>query len=266
MITVFYDHVLNASKQTGKSIKSIIKTIREAGIEGLEMDYLELEKNSFLFSYRLRKWGTPINSCYKTFDWGNNPDTDDYKPVINKLKKLKIYNLLVIPGFVKDADDREQLRNNMLSVLKRCITYAEENGIKVYMEDFDDNVAPFGTIDELKWFMDNEPRLSIAFDTGNFLYSEEDASLAYPIFENRIGYVHCKDRSFTEIKGEEPKATVKERNMYSSSVGSGVIPMLEIVTKLKESGYKGTYAIEHFGSLNHLEVMLASANWLIKIL
>lgn len=265
MVTVFYEHAVNAARQTGKKLREVINIIREAGIEGFEMDFNELERRDCFFAKRLKKAGVPIVSCYRTFDWGHEVDTDDYIRVIRTLKRRGIKNLLVVPGFMNDTEDREIIMNNMLSVLRKCIDYAELMGINIYMEDFDDKVAPYSTIEGLKWFMDNEPRLSIAFDTGNFQYSEQDALDALDIFIDRTGYVHCKDRSFTPVEGEEPKETVSGRKMYSTSVGSGVIPMEEIITRLKAKGYDGVYAIEHFGSLKHLNDMTDSAKWLKRM-
>lgn len=132
----------------------------------------------------------------------------------------------------------------------------------VVLEDFDDKTAHFSTAEGLKYFMEQVPELYCTFDTGNFLYSEEDSLEVLPMFLDRIGHVHCKDRSFSEVKGEEFKATIAGRNMFSSPVGSGMIKMKEIVEEIKRSGYDDYFAIEHFGSLNQIGFMEKSAEWL----
>lgn len=89
------------------------------------------------------------------------------------------------------------------------------------MEDFDGDNAPFSTAAELLWFMENVPGLRCGFDTGNFLYSEEDAAAVLPDFLPYIAAVHCKDRGWAKNAGD-PKITVGGRAMYPVAVGDGI--------------------------------------------
>lgn len=155
---------------------------------------------------------------------------------------------------------RELMLPNMIHLLEK----AKEYHINVLMEDYDDLPAPFATAEQVKWFLDRLPDLGCAFDTGNFLYSEEDVIDAYELLKSRIKYVHCKDRSFTPVDGEEPKSTVLRRQMYSAATGSGIIPMKTIIAMLKRDGYEGTYAIEHFGSVNQYRDIKRSAEFMKK--
>ena len=65
------------------------------------------------------------------------------------------------------------------------------------MEEFDNLTAPYSRADELMWFMRHVPGLRCGFDTGNFLYNEEDAVKSLSLFRPYIASVHCKDRAFT---------------------------------------------------------------------
>ena len=132
----------------------------------------------------------------------------------------------------------------------------------VVLEDFDDKIAPYCNISGLKYFMDHVEGLRCAFDTGNFLYNEEDSFEALPKFIDKISHVHCKDRTWKKKEGEVPKETIRGRKMYSCAVGSGCIKMKEIIEKLIENGYDDYFAIEHFGSLCQLEDMLKSVEWM----
>lgn len=281
-ITVFYDHILNAARQQGVTTAEIIKQLLPCGISGVEMDYYMLKESGDGLAEELSRLGLPINCCYCFFDWANNPTDDSYMDVLLDLDRLGIKNLLVVPGFVNrnilSIDDPDGIlsdesadileialkraREAMLPNMIHLLDYAKELGIHVAMEDFDDNIAPFSTMSQLKWFFDRLPSLGCAFDTGNFLYSEEDVLTAYELLRKRITYVHCKDRSFTPVPGEDSKLTVKGRPMYSASVGKGVIPMMTILELLEHDEYEGTIAIEHFGSLDQLRDMKASAAFL----
>jgi len=272
-LTVFYDHILNAAKQRGVTTAEIASEITTCGISGVEMDYYMLKESGDGLAEELVKMGLPINCCYCFFDWANHPEDQSYIQVLDDLKRNNISNLLVVPGFISrdivitgDQDiivtalarAREAMLPNMIHLLE----YAAELGINVAMEDFDDIVAPFATMDQVKWFLDRLPALGCAFDTGNFLYSEEDALEAYELLNDRITYVHCKDRSLTPVEGEEPHPTTEGRPLYSAAVGNGVIPMTTILEKLNQKGYTGTIAIEHFGSIDMLNDMKTSASFL----
>ncbi|MBD5468605.1 MAG: sugar phosphate isomerase/epimerase [Lachnospiraceae bacterium] len=263
-LTVFYDHINQAMRQTGKSFEELARELTAAGISGVEMDYGELVKKPRRLCAALKKAGLPISCVYTFFDWGNPGNGPDYKKVIRLLAHCGVPHILAIPGFAEQGQDREACRARMAQTLKQCCGYAAKYGITVGMEDFDDERATFARAEELQWYLEQVPDLSCTFDTGNFLYSEEDALQAWTLLHARVGYVHCKDREFAVKAGEEPKRTVGGRAMYSAAVGSGVIPMEELVRCIGKSGYDGVFAIEHFGSQSMYEDMLASAAWLTR--
>lgn len=261
-ITVFYDHVREACRQSGKTLGEVAEVLREHGISGVEMDYGEIKSRTGKKLRELERVGLPVVSVYVFFDWGNHPKDHSYKKVLKKLHHYGVRYVLAVPGFVQDNADRELYRGRMTAVLQDMCRYAAKWGIQVAMEDFDDASAVFARGAEVKWFLDRIPELFCAFDTGNFIYSEEQALEVLPMLIDRIGYVHCKDRSLEKKEGEIPKETISGRKLYSASVGSGVIPMKEIIEKIKTTGYDGNYAIEHFGSGDQLADMVASADWL----
>ena len=265
MLTVFYNHVEEAMRQENLTLEEIASKIKEHGITGLEFDYYDLVKKGYFdveFANKLKDLGIPVAGAYVNFDWGNKPFDNSYKKIYKNLQSIGVKYSLAIPGMVRDGADKEKYMKRMAKVLKKAVMYAKKCGIQVLMEDFDDYHAPFSTSEGMLYFMKEVPGLKIAFDTGNFYYSDEDAFKVLPKFIDDTEYVHCKDRSLEVKDGEEPKPNINGVNMYSSAVGEGVIPMKDILMKLKEHGYKGTYAIEHFGSMHHLRDMIASADYL----
>lgn len=264
-LTVFYDHIDQAMRQTGKPFEELARELTAAGISGVEMDYGEIAARPRRLCEALKRAGLPVSCVYAFFDWGNPNRGLDYKKVVRLLSRCGVHHMLAVPGFAKQGQNREECRARMARELRLCCEYASGHGVTVGMEDFDDERATFARAEELKWYLEQVPELSCTFDTGNFLYSEEDALLALPLLLKRIGYVHCKDRTFEKKALEEPKITTGGRAMYSAAVGSGVIPMEELVRRIRESGYDGVFAIEHFGSQSMYEDMLASAAWLSRI-
>lgn len=264
-LSVFYEHIVEAATQSGKLVAEICELVHGYGVHGVDIEAIRIEKDEAEVMKQLADGNLKVNCVYAFFDFGNNPDCNKGFELINTAKRVGAQKVLVIPGFIKPTDNLNKALNNMKEVLIKVCDYAKNEGITVGMEDFDDISAPFATTSQLMWFMEHVPDLKCTFDTGNFIYSEEDVLMALHRLEDYIGDIHCKDRSLEIKKGEEPKLTVKGRKLYSSPVGYGCIPMKEIVTYLLEKGYDRCYTIEHFGSRNQLEDIEKSAKWLLDL-
>lgn len=268
-ISVFYEHIVEAAKQENKSVEKICRLVSSYGVSGVEIENTRLlnERDSVLNA--LKEADLSISCMYGFFDFAHSNTIKDGIEMVNLADELKIKKIMLIPGFLKKYEFLPVIYkkkvDKMISMLKEICTYAKGKNIMVVLEDFDGKEAPFATSKQLLYFLDHIPGLYCAFDTGNFLYSEEDSLEVLPLFLNRIGHVHCKDRTFKVKEGEVPKATVKGRNMYSCAVGSGCIEMKNILEKIFESNYDDYFAIEHFGSLNQLEDIKNSVKWLEEV-
>lgn len=266
-LTVFYDHVRNACKQTGLTLEEVAEKIVTAGVTGSEIEYIELvgEEGKRLAD-KLASLGMPVSSVYCHFRWELEEPAQNYIEVLSRLQSLGIHYLLAIPGFKLPGQDSLASRQMLLPHLQKLCEVAGDYGVQVLMEDFDDEPVSFGTSDEVKWYMDNVPELGCAFDTGNFYYFDDDVLEAYDKLKDKIVYVHCKDRSITPVDGADFKPTISGISMYASAVGSGVIPMTEVLSKILDAGYEGPLAIEHFGSLKQLDDILASTKYLKSLI
>ena len=134
------------------------------------------------------------------------------------------------------------------------------------LEDFDNAEAPFGTWQELKWYVEQVPGLNISFDTGNFAYFGQDVLEAFGQLAPYVCLVHVKDRKAEGRPGEKYTEAVDGRKLYPSAVGSGQIPMAEVIERLKKNGFDGCMTIEHFDSADMLGDMRKSAEWLKECL
>lgn len=264
-LSVFYEHIVEAAQQENKPVGEICKTVSSFGIQGVEIENTRLINDKENVLSNLKVGNLEISCMYGFFDFAHTDDITPGYEMVNLADELQIKKIMLIPGFLKDVEFLpivyQKKVDKMVNALKQVCEYAKAKNIMVVLEDFDDKIAPFATAKQMQYFYENITELYCAFDTGNFLYSEEDALEVLPMFIDNIGHVHCKDRSFEVKEGETPKATIKGRNMYSAAVGSGVILMKEIVEKVLAKGYDDYFAIEHFGSLNQLQDMELSANW-----
>lgn len=273
-LSVFYDHMREAAQQSGKSLAEVCRLVKSFGICGVEIEqayYLEHEEEVVPL---LQQAGLKVNCMYQFFDFAHEaPErrTQQIRRFVDTAKAAGSQNVLVVPGFLTEEERKlsgeayQQLLAKLRDGVAELCDYGERQGITVGMEDFDGIQAPFATISQLLYFLEGVPKLVCNFDTGNFLYSEEDALEAYEKCKPYIQYVHCKDRTFEVHEGENPVITTAGRKMYAASVGSGCIPMREILSDLLQNGYNGVFAIEHFGSLRQLEDIEASAKWLLAL-
>ncbi len=267
-ISVFYEHIAEASLQSGKSVAEICRVISALGVTGVEIENKRLvnesEREQVLKD--LKQAALEISCMYGFFDFSHGEDIRNGFRFIDIASDLNIKKVMLIPGFFEKKENtfwkRKRIINRMVSALKAVCEYAKDKNIMVVLEDFDNSIAYYSNAGGLKYFLDEIPELFCAFDTGNFLYSEEDSFEVLPMFLNRVGHVHCKDRTFVKKEGEVPQKTIRGREMYSCAVGKGCIRMKEIVDTLLQHGYDDYFAAEHFGSMNQLEDIKSSVSWL----
>ena len=265
-ISVFYEHILEAAQQSSKSILEICQLAASYGITGVEIENIRLLEIDNTALSVLKQADLEISCIYGFFDFSHNSNIKDGLQMVDLAKNVNSRKIMVIPGFVKGIERipfiYQRKKEKMISALNIISAYANENGVMLVLEDFDDKIAPYSDAKGLKYFLDRVEGIKCAFDTGNFLYSEEDSCQVLPLFLSKIGHVHCKDRTFIKKEGEICKKTIKGREMYSCAVGSGCIKMKDIVEQIIQSGYDDYFAIEHFGSLCQLKDMKESAKWL----
>ncbi len=257
-ISVFAEHIFEAAEQENCSFRDILKKVKELGIDGIELDYARVAADDNL-PHIIKSEGLQIACVYAFFDFSHNTDMSYPESVIDNLKRHGISRLMPVPGFIETLDDKEKSTENMLTCMNRLSEIAEKAGVSLCLEDFDDEKAVFSTSTGLLKFIENVRNLGCTFDTGNFIYSGEDAEYAFSQLEKHIVHVHCKDRCIEPKAGETPKITPENISLYSSPVGYGIINIENIVKKLLKSGYEGWFAIEHFGSQHQLADVEKSA-------
>lgn len=234
-ISVFYEHMAEAMKQENIALDEVCAAVKRFGFDGVELDANRIKNEGDIILPALQKSGLCVNGIYNFFDFGSetgSPENDRAESlrVIDCCEKANCKFLLAVAGFltedemVRGSAKYEARRLRMAASLTELTTEAEKHGITVVMEEFDNLTAPYSRADELMWFMRHVPGLRCGFDTGNFLYNEEDAVKSFSLFRPYIASVHCKDRAFTENAGS-PCVTVANRKLYPVAVGDGNLPI-----------------------------------------
>lgn len=275
-ISVFYEHMAEAMKQENITLDEVCAAVKGFGFDGVELDANRIQNEGDTLLPALQKAGLSVNGIYNFFDFGSvtgSPEKNRAESlrVIGLCEKADCKFLLAVAGFLTDDEmvrgstKYEARRLRMAASLTELTAEAEKHGITVVMEEFDNLTAPYSRADELLWFMRHVPGMRCGFDTGNFLYNEEDALRILELFRPYIVSVHCKDRAFTENAGS-PCVTVANRKLYPVAVGDGDLPVAKIMRILLDSGYTGSFAAEHFGSIEQLKGMERSAAFLKRVL
>lgn len=274
-LSVFYDHILQAHKQSGKSIPEILQFCREQGIEGVEMEYTLFSKDRDQIYSMLSDAGLLVSCFYDFFEFHNNENLSKAEEMLETASEFNVSRVLIVPGAI-EAQEAAELSacsdsyestacfmdhhpgiQNMKRALSSLTAYARACNVTITLEDFDGFVQPFSRMNQLLWFMKNIPDLRYTLDMGNFAFSNEDVVQAAKLLKDYIVHVHCKDRALNSaVKGTYCKG------LGSSPAGGGYIPVRELISLLKEWGYDGYLAIEHFGAEDQISFMRESADFL----
>lgn len=261
-IGIFLDHLREAGNQTGYSLEKIAMEAASCGIEGLHVNGSFWMENESRIDELAAKSGLEIAAADLMCQLTQGQDIDKAEKMIRFMSRKGVEQLLLIPGFVHPAQSRRSAMDEAMRHLKDILYLARSLHVKCSLEDFDHVDAPYGTYQELAVYTESLPELGVCFDTGNFAFYAQDALEAYEKLEPTICMVHAKDRGSHGRMGEEAVKAVDGKLLYPCAVGSGEIPIAEILQRLKENAYQGYVMIEHFGSADMLADMRSSAKWL----
>lgn len=265
-IGIFLDHLRDAGRQTGRTLESVALEAAAMGISFVHINAEFWMDNEARVDELLQKTGLYAGSSDQILHLTQGRDLDKAERVIRFLSRKGVGQLLLIPGFVHEAQTRQSAMDEAARHMKELMYLARSLHVKCSLEDYDNSTAPFGTWQELKWYAEQIPELGVSFDTGNFAYFGQDAMEAYRQLKPYICHVHAKDRKYTGRANETPLIAQNGKALYPSAVGSGEMPMREILEDLKQSGYQGGVLIEHFDSGDMLADMKQSAEWLKQLI
>lgn len=242
--SLFFDHIRDIASQEGISLKEAATKVRELGYEGTDInvtisadDLAILDELGFQY---------PCVICNIDFSDGEFPDK--VQQALDFVSSRNISRLLLIPGFY-DGEMTEEQWAELEGRMQAFTCAMAKAGCSVLLEDYDNDRSPCSNIAELERIFTDIPDLGHVFDSGNWLFSGEDALVALDKFLPRVKHVHLKDR-------------VSAVDMSCPATGCGVIPMEEILSTLRQNGYDGWYSVEFYGSRQMLEDAAKSMEFL----
>ncbi|MDD6178711.1 MAG: sugar phosphate isomerase/epimerase [Clostridium sp.] len=282
-LSAFFDHILQAEEQTGKHIPELLAEVKKAGISAVEINCTYLLEHPATLEM-LETAGLQVSCIYEFYALERGRETEKARRHIEIARKTKAGKILIVPGFfsveteefVNCVPDREKVwdylshsekAQRMADGLREIVEMAgsrniADTPITVVIEDFDDRNSPIACVSGMQWFAEQVPGLCFTFDTGNFIIHGENIFAAWEELKDKVVHVHCKDRKISSDKPlqTQKNATPDIKECYlPAAVGEGCIPIKELVYKMKEYGYRGYLAIEHFDAADQEAYMQKSA-------
>lgn len=230
-ISIFADHIEAISRQDSIPFAEAAARVKELGYKGADVWVTQnpdnvriLDSLGFVF---------PSAIAYVDYCLGEQPEMEER--TIRFMKEHNIGQVLLVPGLIREGSFpllMDTVRMRIVKFWER----AKAEGLDILMEDYDHFQSPCCGIQRLDSIFMLAPDMGHVLDTGNYYFCEDDVLEAYEKYQGRIRHVHMKDR------------IQNQRNGLAPAVGEGVIPIKEIVGKLRESGYEGWFTVEHFGA------------------
>lgn len=257
-ISVFYDHILNASKQTEKPLKEVIAEAARAGIQAVELDLHNFTDTTDHLGL-LAEAGIAAACVNGHYSMDRSFDTVQARAHIDSALRAGTDKILVVPGYLseEEGDALGKVIHDKAATfafleacpaavriregLEKIVEMAADKGITVTIEDFDNTASPLSGLNSMLWYLEKIPKLMCTFDTGNFVTHGDDLFEAWETLKDRVVHVHCKDRGNGVV-----------------SFGGGQLPCSQILQQMKADGYEGYGAIEHYGAADHLSLILRS--------
>lgn len=187
--------------------------------------------------------------------------TEKMKKYIDMLSSSDAKYFMIVPDVrgVHSSDDKKRVLSYITDSAITLCEYAKGSSITTIMENFSMHDFPYSTIDEMLYLAENVHGLKLAIDSGNFYCVRNDVLKAYDVLKDYIVDVHMKDWH------EDPFGSIVRPMLPvldGCSIGSGLMPLKELIQKLKQDSYDGHLVIEINSSKTKFEDYYNSVEFL----
>lgn len=94
---VFYEHILEGAKQSGKSVAELMEKCASWNIRGIEIGDALLRENKEEIKELLEKNHMQVSCSNAFYDFGHNPDAAQGKKQIDLAEEFGVSKVLIIP-------------------------------------------------------------------------------------------------------------------------------------------------------------------------
>lgn len=241
-ISIFCDHIGEIARQENISFAEAASKVKKLGYNGVDVS-VNLSDND---QRTLDSLGFQHASAISHINFYQGEKKDECRKALDFMRKNGYTRLLLVPGFRPDKADGN-VDKLAFKRIKQFVGEAKKEGFEIMVEDFDNANSPCYNTAALDKLFKAVPKLGMVLDTGNFPFCGEDDMEALHHFRNRIHHLHLKDR----------KAM---RDRESLAIGTGIVPLQDIITELLSTGYDGWFTVECYGAKNMLSSATISIN------
>ena len=178
---------------------------------------------------------------------------EDIKKSMNKYfaeaKLLGTDKIMIIPYGITCSDEKEE-RAAADKIIK-CLQIAEKEAarcdITVCVEDTPSCHIPLSSTEECHYILSKVPGLKLVFDTANMIAGGSVPLESYEKLKGYISHVHLKDVCY----GEDGDECADGRKIVCVPWGQGIVPLNQLMQRMKADGCTKTAMIEYTEPENH---------------
>jgi sugar phosphate isomerase/epimerase len=191
-----------------------------------------------------------ISNDFVLSDSGERRSQVEYmKKSMDTALELGTRIMRVFSGNKKDGMSLDMAEDWIVEGFQEAAPLAEQKGITMVLEN---HGLLAGKSYQVKNIIDRtcSKALKSNADVGNFMLVNENPLEAVKLLKDQIGFLHLKDLKKVDSTEADSKVcyTAIDGSVYQGVVlGKGDVPIPEIITYMKASGYQGFLSIEFEG-------------------
>lgn len=247
---------------------------KELGFEAIEFVNHDFNRHNVPAIKEMLEYSGLKVSCINGHFGLASCDNMEFRNGIDKVKKmaddavsLGAHCIMVVPALrsnISGIEDKFRAANRIIEALKEVVSYGNEIGITITVEDFPDINYPLSTIKEMEYILTSVPGLKLTLDSGNFLPAGEDIINAYNHLWSYVENVHIKD---WELSPDNQGTICADGKWIRGGLhGKGLIDQEEVLKSLKRKAYSGYMAFEYNGILDNAEATKEGITYIKGIL
>lgn len=248
-LSIHLDHILSAAKETGDSLPSVLRAVRERGFSAV--DVTDAARDEDIAT--AREAGLSVAAMRGYYHLGYR-DEDAYKAkaAVERASSLDASYFCIAPGILLDKKDASALER-IYGRTEEVAKHGKAHGVTVVIENLAVANAPYVTSGDVRRFLEKAPSVALSFNSGNFSFADEEAILAYRELSPLIRRITLKDGLLDDrTYGEAATVTLDGRHYFPAPVGCGDLHIRELYNAIKKDGYDGDVVCEHFGASQSL--------------
>lgn len=106
-LSVFYEHILQACEQSGKTIPEVLAFCRKQGISAVEMNYSLFASEKEVIAPMLSDAGLVISCMHETFDFSHDADLGRAQQMLDTAASQQVSRVLFVAGTLENAEAAE---------------------------------------------------------------------------------------------------------------------------------------------------------------